>query len=241
MENNPVMFVSLGPAEAELITLKGYRILQQADMILCPATTKNGDVSSRAADVLRKLAVSDDKISLFPLQMSKDRSLAMQVYDRMCDVATKYNRAKLRVVVVAEGDAGFYSSIHYVYDKLHSAGIPVSCIPGIPAFVACGAVGGLHIVQQEERLMIIPGNAKAEELTRLLASGVTVVIMKLSQCVDEIHKFISQNPAYHYHYFENVGTEEEYYTHCTNELSGRKFPYFSLMIIRKHCLAQPFR
>ncbi|MDR0745307.1 MAG: precorrin-2 C(20)-methyltransferase [Mediterranea sp.] len=235
MENNPVVFVSLGPAEAELITLKGYRILQQADMILCPATTtKNGEISSRAADVLRKLTVPDDKISLFPLPMSKDRSLAMQVYDRICDVATKYNQAECRVVVVAEGDAGFYSSIRYVYDKLHSAGVPVSCIPGIPAFIACGAVGGLHIVQQEERLMVIPGNAKTEELIRLLESEVTVVIMKLSQCVDEIHKFISQNPAYHYHYFENVGTEKEYYTFCTDKLLDRKFPYFSLMIIRKH-------
>jgi precorrin-2/cobalt-factor-2 C20-methyltransferase len=235
MENNPVVFVSLGPAEAELITLKGYRILQQAEIVLCPATTtKSGDVSSRAADVLRKLDISNDKIRLFPLPMSKDRSLAMTVYDGMYNAATTYHRANRRVVVVAEGDAGFYSSIRYIYDKLHHAGIPVSGIPGIPAFIACGAAGGLHIVQQEERLMVIPGNATAEELSRLLASGVTVVIMKLSQCVDEVHTFIRQNPAYHYHYFENVGTEKEYYADGADELSDKIFPYFSLMIIREH-------
>jgi precorrin-2/cobalt-factor-2 C20-methyltransferase len=236
MGNNPVVFVSLGPAEAELITLKGYRILQQADTILCPATTtKKGGVSSRAADILRKLAIEEDRISLFPLPMSKDRSMAMQVYNRMCDVATEYNRAGRRVVVVAEGDAGFYSSVHYVFDKLHGAGIPVSSVPGIPAFIACGAVGGLHVVQQEERLMVIPGNANAGELIRLLESEMTVVIMKLSQCAAEIRKFISQTPAaYHYHYFENVGTKEEYYTHSADELLDRTFPYFSLMIIRKH-------
>jgi len=235
LENNPVVFVSLGPAEAELITLKGYQILQRADIILCPATaTKNGDVVSRAADILRNLEILEDKIGLFPLPMSKDRSLAMEVYDRMCDVAAKYQRANLRVVVVAEGDAGFYSSVHYVYDKLNNTGIPVVCIPGIPAFIACGSLGGLHIVKQEERLMVIPGNAKADELSRLLESEVTVVIMKLSQCVDELHTFISQNPAYHYYYFENVGTEAEYYTYGVDELLEKSFPYFSLMIIRKH-------
>lgn len=235
MENNPVVFVSLGPGEAGLITLKGYQIIQRADIILCPATTtKSDNVVSRAADILRNLEVLEDKIGLFPLPMSKDRSLAMQVYDRMCDVATKYQRAGLRVVVVAEGDAGFYSSVHYVYEKLYSADIPVSCIPGIPAFIACGSVGGLHIVKQEERLMVIPGNAKAEELSRLIESEVTVVIMKLSQCADELYTFISQNQGYHYYYFENVGTEAEYYAYCVDELLEKTFPYFSLMIIRKH-------
>jgi precorrin-2/cobalt-factor-2 C20-methyltransferase len=233
MESNPVVFVSLGPAEAELITLKGYRTLQQADVILCPATTANGDVSSRAANILHELSIPDDKIRLFPLPMCKDRSSAMQVYDRMCAAATENNRSERRVVVVAEGDAGFYSSVRYVYDKLHEAGVPVSSTPGVPAFIACGAAGGLHIVRQEERLMVIPGNAEAGEVIRLLESGVTVVIMKLSRCAYEIRRLIALRPTYHYHYFEHTGTKDAYYTHCTDELSGRTFPYFSLMIIRK--------
>ncbi|MDR3118848.1 MAG: precorrin-2 C(20)-methyltransferase [Mediterranea sp.] len=234
VKSRPVMFVSLGPAEMELITLKGYRHLMQADVILCPATmTGNGKASSRAADILRGLDAWSDKIELFPVPMSKDRSAALPVYDRMCEAATAYHRAKRRVAVVAEGDAGFYSSIHYVYEKLHDAGIPVLCIPGVPAFIACGAVAGLHIVRQDERLMVIPGNTTADELAGLLEAGVTVVVMKPSLCADELRRFIVGHPDHHYHYFENVGTEAEYYTHCRDELPDRAFPYFSLMIIRK--------
>ena len=234
MQNNPVVFVSLGPGEPELITVKGLRILQQADIILCPATiTKNGTVSSRAADIMLPLEIANDKIQLFPVPMSKDRSKALNVYGEICKAAMDHYKAARRVVVVAEGDAGFYSSIHYVYDKLHEVGIPVSSIPGIPAFIASGAIAGLHIVQQEERLMVIPGNTTAEELYQLLAGEITVVIMKLSQCVDELHAFIGDHPTYHYHYFENIGTENEYYSSNREELAEKAFPYFSLMIIRK--------
>ena len=34
----PISFVSLGPGEPELITVKGLRQLQKADIIYCPAT-----------------------------------------------------------------------------------------------------------------------------------------------------------------------------------------------------------
>ena len=34
----PVLFVSLGPGDPELITLKSLKALQAADVIFCPAT-----------------------------------------------------------------------------------------------------------------------------------------------------------------------------------------------------------
>ena len=35
--NHPIHFVSLGPGDPELITLKGLKTLQKADIIYCPA------------------------------------------------------------------------------------------------------------------------------------------------------------------------------------------------------------
>ena len=43
--SNPVIFVSLGPGEPDLITLKGLKALQNADCIFCPETrTANGRI-----------------------------------------------------------------------------------------------------------------------------------------------------------------------------------------------------
>ena len=57
----PVIFVSLGPGEPELITVKGLKALQTADCIFCPETlAKDGNRVSRAADILLQLDIPEN-------------------------------------------------------------------------------------------------------------------------------------------------------------------------------------
>lgn len=115
---HPISFVSLGPGEPELITVKGLKQLQQADIIYCPATrNKQGTSLSRAADIVRALEIDETAIHCFMLPMSKDRTEAWKVYDALYNEAADGYRNGQRIVIVAEGDAGFYSSIQYIYDK----------------------------------------------------------------------------------------------------------------------------
>ena len=51
------------------------------------------------------------------------------------------------VAITAEGDSGFYSSVNYMFDKLASMGLPITTVAGVPAFIAAGAISGLHIVK----------------------------------------------------------------------------------------------
>ena len=74
----PVIFVSLGPGEPELITVKGLTALQAADCIFCPETlTKDGNRVSRAADILSQLDIPENTVRRFPLPMSKLREKAL--------------------------------------------------------------------------------------------------------------------------------------------------------------------
>ena len=229
----PVIFVSLGPGEPELITVKGLKALQTADCIFCPETlAKDGNRVSRAADILLQLDIPENTVYRFPLPMSKQREKALSAYDEVYMESSTLRQQGKKVCIVAEGDAGFYSSIHYVYDKLQADGIPVKHIPGIPAFIAAGACAGLHIASQEERLTVIPGIITAEEIEKYMEEKTTIVIMKLSQCTEEVHRCIHLHPEYNYHYFENIGTEKEKYLHDTELISALSFPYFSLLIIR---------
>lgn len=229
----PISFVSLGPGEPELITVKGLRQLQKADIIYCPATRNRQRKSiSRAADIVRALEINETAIHCFILPMSKDRTEAWKVYDTLYnEAATQYAEGK-QIVIVAEGDAGFYSSIQYLYDKFTDAGIAVQRIAGIPAFIAAGALAGLHIVKQEEQIVVIPGTLSAAELSEKINAGYVIVIMKLSQCVDAVHECIRKHPQTQFHYFENVGTEKEYYTSDRKVIADKVYPYFSLMIIQ---------
>jgi len=231
---NPVLFVSLGPGEPELITLKGLKALQNADCIFCPETrTANGRTLSRAADILHALDIPDNRIRRFPLPMSKNREQAFAAYDKVHAETVRLYKENKKVCIVAEGDAGFYSSVHYVFDKLQTNDIPVEHIAGIPAFIAAAARAGLHIASQEERLTVIPGIATAEEIEKYIGKRTTVVIMKLSQCAAEVHHCIHLHPEYAYHYFENVGTANEIYSNDISLIDERTFPYFSILIIRQ--------
>lgn len=227
----PVRFVSLGPGDAELVTLKSLHALQQADVVYCPSTVlKTGKPMSRAAGLLHELGI-EKSIRLFSLPMSKDRTEAMKVYRQIFQEIQQEQAAGKQIAVAVEGDAGIYASIHYVLDFLKDDGVPVEQLPGIPSFIASGAAAQLHLISQEERLVVIPGNVTSEELDRYLGSKHVPVIMKLSHCADVVRSYMQLHPEYSYHYFENVSTDKEYHSCNAEELEDKEFPYFSLMVI----------
>ena len=234
-----IRFVSLGPGDPELITVKGLHALQQADVIFCPATGLKSPVgekdsfSSRAAEIVRALGIEKERISLFHVPMSRDREAARRAYDQLAVEVCRARRKRMEVVVVAEGDAGFYASIHYLFDKLRADRIEVEQIAGVPAFIAAGATAGLHIVKQTERLLVIPGTATASELINQVKEGQVVVIMKLSACQAAVRTCLATHPEFLYYYFEQVGTKDERRVTDPAQLMTMSFPYFSLLIIRK--------
>jgi len=98
---HPVYFVSLGPGDPELITLKGLKTLQNADIIYCPGTeNKEGETASRAAGIVEALGI-DTPVSVFTLPMSKDRTLALNVYDRLYEQILTDQQSGKQVAIVA--------------------------------------------------------------------------------------------------------------------------------------------
>lgn len=230
-----VMFVSLGPGDPELITLKGLKALQKADLIFCPSTAlPGGRSSSRAKDVLLQLGIGESKLNIFNVPMNKDRSLAIESYKAVAEEISDKYKTGHKIAVTAEGDAGFYSTIYYISEYLTQENIPVSRIAGVPAFIACGTLANIHIVKQEEELEVIPGIITLNSLKEKIKIGKTVVLMKASQCEQVIKEALENIQDITFHYFENAGISgKEVYTQNREEILNRKFPYFSLIIIRK--------
>lgn len=230
-----VTFVSLGPGDPELITLKGLKTLQEADLIFCPSTAlPQGKSSSRAKDVLLQLGFDESKLNTFNVPMNKDRSLAIESYKAVAKEISDRYKSGHKIAVTAEGDAGFYSTIYYISEYLTQENIPVSRIAGVPAFIACGTLANIHIVKQEEELEVIPGIITLNNLKEKLEKGKTIVLMKASQCEEVIMEALENIQDATFHYFENVGiAEKEFYTQDKQVIANRKFPYFSLIIIRK--------
>lgn len=227
-----IIGVSLGPGEPELITLKALRALEMADVIYCPATCgAEGREKSRAADILGQLPVDGMKIRTFRLPMSKNRDEALAAYDAVCGEMLRLAEEGKTVAVTAEGDACFYSSANYMYEKLRNAGYPVEMVAGVPAFIAAGASVGLHIVKGRERLLVVPGDVLVEELLEAVVAKRTLVIMKVPLGESILRPFLVRHPELCYHYFEQVGTPDEFYTSDVQTILNRSFTYFSLLVI----------
>lgn len=228
----PVSFLSLGPGDPELLTLKVIKTLREADIVVIPSTTGK----SRAAEIIREWC-HEDRMYRYELPMQKDRTAVRKVYDDIClQVVAWYNEGR-HVAIVVEGDVSIFASIHYVLDELKHRDIPVIQLPGIPSFIAAAANADLSLVSGQQRLLVLPGNADIETLEQLLASNHVVVIMKLSQCADALKDFLRQHPSVTCHYFENIGTTEAFHTSECDKILSRQLPYFSLCILFPlHCV-----
>lgn len=226
-----VTFLSLGPGDPELLTLQAVRILREADVVMIPATrSAEGKLVSRASDIVSQWC-DEDKIRRYVLPMQKNREAAQGVYDNIFHDAADGYRQGLRVVVAVEGDVSIYASIHYVLQQLESDGIPVKQCPGIPSFIAAAASADLSLVSQQQRLVVLPGDADEATLQQLLQTNHVVVIMKLSQCQQVVKDFLHKNPDIVCHYFENVGTAGAFHTTARDEICSCPMPYFSLCIL----------
>ena len=228
-----IIGVSLGPGEPELITLKALKALNAADIVYCPATRSgDGTVKSRALDILRQLPVDVEKVRSFHVPMSRNREEALNAYEGVCAEILRQEESGKTVAVTAEGDACFYSSANYMYEKLEQNGFPVEMIAGVPAFIAAGASVGLHVVKQRERLVVVPGDVLVEELLEAVVAKRTLVIMKVPLGEAVLRPFIARHPELQYHYFEQVGTPHEYYTVSSEAILSRVFTYFSVLVIQ---------
>ena len=231
--NGQIFGVSLGPGDPELITLKALNTLNAVEVIFCPGTkSSDGNVKSRSMNILRQLPVDTAKVRLFQVPMSRQREEALAAYDRLCAEILSLIATGKSVAVTAEGDACFYSSANYMYEKLRQSGCPVKMIAGVPAFIAAGASVGLHVVKQQERLLVVPGDVLVEELLETVVSKRTLVIMKVPLGEVVLRPFVARHPELQYDYFEQVGTPDEFYTSDVETILACTFTYFSILVIR---------
>lgn len=229
----PIYFVSLGPGEPELMTLQAFRLLERCSRIYTPvAIAPTGKRSSKATEIMLSLGIRAEQLISYDLPMSKQREGAERAYRRVADeiISLRQMGCDECIAVVAEGDSGFYSSSAYIGDHLLEAGLSIKQLAGVPAFIACNALIGGQLVQLEEQLRVIPGEATEAEWAEAWSSQHTIVVMKGSLCQDEIQRAVRAYPERKWHYLEFVGQEREYYSTDLEEICTRKFPYFSIII-----------
>lgn len=224
----PLQAVGIGPGDPEMITVKGLKALQQADLIFYPASTVSEQkVVSYSEKIISYYQLSAPCIPLHFPMTGKNRSIFY---------GEAYNTVKLamqqgkRVVMVSEGDVLFYSTFGYFIQLAEADKLPFETIAGIPAFIHAGSQMKKPLTEGRQSLTVIALPESFEQIVKSLAHHDVVVVMKM-KVLDGWSAFL-ETMSGSFFYGEYLGTENQFVTTEFNELKDRKIPYFSTIILQ---------
>ena len=225
----PFTGVGIGPGDPELITLKGLKALQQADVVYYPATRVEGtnvvSFSKRIIDHYDLLCPC--KPLLFPMKPASRHDDYRQAWETVkADIVRG-----LRVAVVSEGDLLFYSTFGYLLRLAKAEGFDCDLIPGIPAFIHTASIGQLPLVDEDRSITVMARPGSFDKVQQALDANEVVVVMKMSILRDDWAAFVKQcnRPFF---YIEKAGTPDQFFTSDVTELAAREIPYFSLIVFQ---------
>ncbi len=141
-----VTFVSAGPGDPELLTLKAAARLGAADVVLYD------DLAAGAVlDHVRKGA------SLVSVGKRAGKPSAKQ--EHVSRLLVDYAATGVSVVRLKSGDAGIFGRLEEELDALQSAGIAYEIIPGVTAACAAAAISGLPLTRRHtaRRVQFVTG------------------------------------------------------------------------------------
>ena len=136
-----VYFIGAGPGAADLITVRGQRLLQR-----CPVCLYAGSIMPQ--DLLALCPPDARVVDTGPLSLD-------QIIDELAEAhAAGHDAARLH-----SGDPSIYSAVAEQCRRLDALGIHYEIVPGVPAFAAAAAVLG--------RELTVPGVAQTVTLSRV--------------------------------------------------------------------------
>ncbi|PHS07280.1 MAG: precorrin-2 C(20)-methyltransferase [Kordia sp.] len=233
MINGKIYGVSLGPGDADLITLKGLRILQQADKIYYPGSLfKDGRKASYSLSILKHYDLDSEKLEGFYLKMDLDRAQAKAIYERTFQQILIDYKKGLSIAIVSEGDISTYSSFSYLLEKIKDHELTIHLIPGITSYLHLASESKTPLCLQNEKVVVIPRIQSKEQLQEAIQNFDTVVLMKIKSVVDSITAVIDTK-KHSVTYAERLGTDKQFITNNWATANKRETPYFSLIIIKK--------
>lgn len=170
-----VYFIGAGPGDPDLITIKGQRLIEEADVIIYTGSLVNPQV----------LAGAKPDAELYD-------SAAMTLQEVIA-VTEQGEKAGKRVVRVHTGDPSLYGAVREQMTELDRLGIAYEVIPGVSSFLAAAAamkreytlpgVSQTVILTRMEGRTPVP---ESEQIAGLAAHRATMVIFLSVGRIDEL-------------------------------------------------------
>jgi precorrin-2/cobalt-factor-2 C20-methyltransferase len=175
--------VGVGPGAPDLLTIRAVRIIETADVIVAPRSSKAD--TSLALETVRHLLHRNQTIIDHQYAMIRDEEITIDRWKPVAETMADYCQSGKSVVQITIGDPLIYSTVSYVlpflFEKLGEDKIHV--IPGISAFQISASKFGMALTLQEDRLCIMPAT-DIHAVSKALDNCETLVLYK---CAKQLH------------------------------------------------------
>ena len=136
-----ITFVGAGPGAEDLITVRGQRLLQSADIVIYAGSLVNPGL----------LSLCRDECEIY--------NSAKMTLEEVMEVMERGEKEKKEIVRLHTGDPCLYGAIREQMDELDRCGISYEVCPGVSSF--CGAAAAL------EAEYTLPGISQSVVITRM--------------------------------------------------------------------------
>lgn len=222
--------VGVGPGDPGLITRRGASEIAAADVVAYFSGVGKSSVAKAIASDLLNGQIEEDL--RFPVTTGAVEGYYEEIDAFYADAAQRLRdhlRQGRTVALLAEGDAFFYGSFMYLFDRLRGE-FDVGVVPGVTSIQGASAVVG-PLTRHEDVLTVLPGTLPVAELARRLADTQAAVIMKLGRTFPGVVEALRQaNLLERAVYVERAtGATQRILPVC--EVSPDTVPYMSIILV----------
>lgn len=226
--------IGLGPGDPELLTLKSVKIIKKVDIIFVP---KSGIKNKSVAMEIIKSALNTElcfKEIIFP--MIKDKNTLIEYWINAAKTIYAELEKGLTVAFVTLGDVSIYSTFAYLYEAIREINnnIELELLPGISSIQLLAAKTQKPLSIGDGTFAVYPLPEDLSSIKDFLSVHMTIVLMKVSDRLQELKKFIFENQLQNNSSFiRRGGFHDEIFVSNFNEISDEDSGYLSTVMITR--------
>jgi len=233
--------IGVGPGDPELLTVKAVKAINNADIIMCPAS--NEDRPSIALSVVSSLidkSRNQDIIKLiFP--MTKDKDVLESTWKKNAKIMAETVLSGKNVVYLTVGDPYLYSTWIYMHKDLKEnyPEMDITVIPGIVSMFTFASKVGVSIAEGAEKVAIIPSCYDLSSVKEIAKHSETMVFLKDGRYFDKVIEVLKESGFPDNSIFaigQDLGTDHEIIRKLTlGEVNDDTLTtkYFSILVVKR--------
>ena len=233
--------IGVGPGDPDLLTVKAVKAIQNADIIMCPASKE--DRPSIAFSIVSSLIDKSKNQEIIKLifPMTKDKDILKQTWKKNAKIMAETVLSGKNVVYLTVGDPYLYSTWIYMHKDLEEnyPNMIITVIPGIVSMFTFASKVGVSIAEGAEKVAIIPSCYDLSSVKEIAKNSETMVFLKDGRYFDQVIDVLKESGFPDDSIFaigQDLGTENEIIRKLTlGEVNDDTLTtkYFSILVVKR--------